>query len=244
LVDLRDYDLPFNANGGPETVAYAAVWSAVNLANQEHTVNVSFGGEFDFIVVDGFMYVLYPEKPRISLMENVPCHRYTRSDDDSDSDGSSSSDESDRSLIIGLAVGLGIAGLLLLVLLCMLLPWLWERSRRDRQTEATSEYPPQQALSPTTSVQEHNPPGSNAVPVYFNGTPTGAYRPPGPHRGWSGESTPSGRGTSHIQASWVRLEPSYPPSSSGNADERLAESRGQWAGPSTSRAQHDAFPDQ
>ncbi|KAJ7600838.1 hypothetical protein C8J56DRAFT_19319 [Mycena floridula] len=57
VVDLRDHSLPFNANGGPETVASETVWSMQGLENIQHTVIVQFATDVsDYCILDALIY--------------------------------------------------------------------------------------------------------------------------------------------------------------------------------------------
>ena len=55
VVDLRDYSRP-ETSGGPETVAYSAVWGMTGLTNTQHQLVASMAPGGAYVVVDGFMY--------------------------------------------------------------------------------------------------------------------------------------------------------------------------------------------
>jgi len=57
-VDLVDYSQP-DTGGGPETVGYAVVWKATELANVQHTLVVSVVQGEPYAIVDGLMSAFF-----------------------------------------------------------------------------------------------------------------------------------------------------------------------------------------
>lgn len=57
LLDLRDYDVPFE-DQGPESAISQVVWWADGLQNTQHTLNISVGEGEDLAVLDQLVYVV------------------------------------------------------------------------------------------------------------------------------------------------------------------------------------------